>query len=111
MRLLLHRFTFGAVAGGAFLVALLVLDIGGLRTLLLDDRESFVPFFMLLVDLCGLFGIVVMISSLAEEEPTRPKGRARVVAALPRPARHLLRISNFAASARPATRRPRWPNR
>ena len=89
-RALMRHFMAGAVAGCLFLVALLALDIGGLRTLLLHDRSVFVPFFMLLVDLCALFGMAVMISSLAGEEPLRPEGKRvpiRVIAspAAPRP--------------------------
>jgi len=75
MRMLMHRFALGAIAGGLFLGALLLFDIGGLGSLLAHDRAVFVPVFMLLVDLCGLFGMVVMITSLAEEDENRPAGR------------------------------------
>lgn len=74
MRMLLHRFVLGAIAGGLFLGTLLLFDIGGLGSLLSHDRAVFVPVFMLLVDLCGLFGIVVMITSLAEEDENRTTG-------------------------------------
>ncbi len=70
----MQTFAAGAVAGGLFLAALLLLDIGGLRTLMLHDRAVFVPFFMLLVDLCALFGMAVMITSLAEEDEQGPRG-------------------------------------
>jgi Flp pilus assembly protein protease CpaA len=76
MRSLMHRFALGAMAGIAFLGTLLLFDIGGLGSLLAHDRAVFVPVFMLVVDLCGLFGIVVMISSLSEDETDRPSGRA-----------------------------------
>ena len=72
MHTLMRHFAAGAVAGAFFLAAVLLLDIGGIGTLLLHDRAVFVPFFMLLVDLCGLFGMVVMLSSAWDEE--RPSG-------------------------------------
>ncbi len=63
MRRLLQSFALGAIAGGLFLAALLFLDIGGLGTLILRDRAALVPIALLLVNLCGLFGIVVAVSS------------------------------------------------
>lgn len=73
MRASLLPFAAGVFAGCLFVVALLLLDIGGLGTLIVRDEAVFLPLFMLLVELGGLFGIAVMISSLTEEH--RPVGR------------------------------------
>ena len=64
----LIRFAAGCIAGCSFVSALLVLDVGGLGTLILHDRETFLALVMLLTQLGGLFGMAVMITAIAESD-------------------------------------------
>ncbi len=63
MRRFLKGFAMGALAGGLFLAALLILDIGGFGTLISRDRAAFAAIALLLLNFCGLFGIVIAASS------------------------------------------------
>jgi hypothetical protein len=81
MKALLIPFAAGCLGGCLFGAALLLLDIGGLGTLILRDQASFLPLFMLLVQLAGLFGIAVMMSTVEAENP--PRGRRVLLSPLP----------------------------
>jgi hypothetical protein len=81
MKASLVPFAAGCLGGCLFVAALLLLDIGGLGTMMARDQAVFVPLFMLLVNLGGLFGIAVMISSLAGSD--HPNGRPVQLRPLP----------------------------
>ena len=74
----LIRFAAGCIAGCSFVIALLVLDVGGLGTLILRDRETFLALVMLLTQLGGLFGMAVMITATAEADDRGRRIPARV---------------------------------
>ncbi|MDQ7248280.1 hypothetical protein [Dongia sedimenti] len=86
MKASLVPFAAGCLGGGLFVGALLLLDVGGIGTLIARDQAVFLPIFMLLVQLGGLFGMAVMLSSLMEEE--RADGDRQRVALSPLPAVH-----------------------
>jgi hypothetical protein len=92
MKASLVPFAAGCLGGCAFVVALLFLDIGGLGTLIARDQAIFLSIFMLLVQIGGLFGMMVMLSSLTDEE--RPKGCRQRLAPIPLPAARTLRSPN-----------------
>jgi|AraplaMF_Col_mMF_1032025.scaffolds.fasta_scaffold00624_11 hypothetical protein len=72
MKALRVPFAAGALAGGLFVAALLILDVGGLGTLIMRDQAGFLPLLMLLLGFAALFGLAVAVSSLAFAE--RPSG-------------------------------------
>jgi hypothetical protein len=95
MKALRIPFVAGALAGVLFVLALLVLDNGGLATLIASDQQAWLPLLMLALSFGGLFGIVVTVSSLVGELPPQGHWQSNPVA---------VRASS-------AVRRPLPPNR
>jgi hypothetical protein len=92
MKASIISFAAGCLGGCLFVGALLLLDIGGLGTLVARDQAVFLPLFMLLVQLGGLFGMAVMLSSLADEP--RADGHRQRRDPIPLPAAQRLRSPN-----------------
>jgi len=90
----LIRFAAGCIAGCSFVIALLALDVGGLGTLVLHDRATFLALVMLLTQLGGLFGMAVMITAIAEADDRGRRVPARVPVSAPSRAAPRLRSPN-----------------
>jgi hypothetical protein len=91
MKSSLLPFAAGTLGGCLFVAALLFFDISGIGTLILRDQAAMLALVMLLLQIGGMFGVAVWLSSLGSEP--RPQGhRAEFKPAL-------------------AVRRPRSPNR
>jgi hypothetical protein len=83
-------FAAGTLGGCLFVAALLLFDIGGIGTLLAHDRSAMLALVMLLLQIGGMFGVAVWVSSLGEEE--RPRGHPAPLK--PSLAAHRLRSPN-----------------
>jgi len=71
MKVWLVSFAAGCFGGCCFVAALLMLDIGGLGTLIARDQGALVPLLLLLTAVAGSFGVAMAVSSVAEEQPPR----------------------------------------
>ena len=80
MRNYLVALVAGAFAGCIFVAVLLVLDVGGLRTLIFTDDEMAMPSILLLCQMAGLFGIGVAALAIAESEPGPDGGHRHPIA-------------------------------
>jgi arginine exporter protein ArgO len=75
MKALRVPFAAGALAGCLFVAALLILDVGGLGSLIARDQAALLPLFMLMAGFAFLFGIAVAASTVATVNRTDARRR------------------------------------